>query len=147
MRRSNRGSILWKLPNPAGPERICRASWTLTRPAGGFCSTSRMVAERGRARERMASEFRTLYDQPGFELEQIIPTPSPLRIIVGKLRAQGRLCPSRDVIGGPTFSRPLTGHIVRARSKKRGSRPRMCLKWVRSQHPVEVTCSDILGGE
>jgi hypothetical protein len=37
-------------------------------------------------RERTASEFRSLYDQAGFELEHIIPTPSPLRILVGKLR-------------------------------------------------------------
>jgi hypothetical protein len=37
-------------------------------------------------RERTAAEFGELYDQAGFELEQIIPTPSPLSIIVGKLR-------------------------------------------------------------
>jgi len=39
------------------------------------------------ARERTASEFASLYEQAGFELEHIIPTPSPLRIIIGKLRA------------------------------------------------------------
>jgi hypothetical protein len=37
--------------------------------------------------ERTATEFRDLYDQAGFELEQIIPTPSPLSIVVGKPRA------------------------------------------------------------
>jgi hypothetical protein len=37
-------------------------------------------------RERTAAEFRDLYGQAGFELEQIIPTPSPLSIVVGKLR-------------------------------------------------------------
>ncbi len=37
--------------------------------------------------ERTAAEFRQLYDQAGWELEQIIPTPSPLSIIVGKPRA------------------------------------------------------------
>jgi hypothetical protein len=37
--------------------------------------------------ERTASEFRSLYGQAGFELDHIIPTPSPLRIIIGKLRA------------------------------------------------------------
>ena len=41
-------------------------------------------------RERTAAEFRDLYDQAGFELEQIIPTPSPLSIVIGKPRAQGR---------------------------------------------------------
>jgi hypothetical protein len=45
-----------------------------------------MLVNQG-GRERTASEFRTLYDQAGFELEHIIPTPSPLRIIIGKLRA------------------------------------------------------------
>ena len=38
-------------------------------------------------RERTASEFRALYDRAGFELEHIIPTSSPLRIIIGKPRA------------------------------------------------------------
>jgi hypothetical protein len=38
-------------------------------------------------RERTAPEFRELYDQAGFELEQIIPTPSPLSIIVGRVRS------------------------------------------------------------
>jgi hypothetical protein len=38
-------------------------------------------------RERSAAEFRELYDRAGFELEQIISTPSPLSIIVGKARA------------------------------------------------------------
>ena len=37
--------------------------------------------------ERTASEFRDLYDRAGFELEQIVPTPSPLSIVVGKPRA------------------------------------------------------------
>ena len=37
--------------------------------------------------ERTAAEFRQLYDQAGWELEQIIPTPSPLNIIVGRPRA------------------------------------------------------------
>ena len=37
--------------------------------------------------ERTASEFRELYDHAGFELEQIVPTPSPLSIVVGKPRA------------------------------------------------------------
>ena len=36
--------------------------------------------------ERTATEFRQLYDQAGFELDQIIPTPSPLSIVIGKSR-------------------------------------------------------------
>jgi hypothetical protein len=35
-------------------------------------------------RERTASEFRELLDQGGFELEAIVATPSPLRIVIGK---------------------------------------------------------------
>lgn len=37
-------------------------------------------------RERTASEFRALYHEAGFELDEIVPTPSPLSIITGKLR-------------------------------------------------------------
>ena len=35
-------------------------------------------------RERTAAEYSELYMQTGFELEQIIPTPSPLSIIFGR---------------------------------------------------------------
>jgi hypothetical protein len=38
-------------------------------------------------RERTAAEFRELYDKAGFVLEQIIPTRSPLSIIVGTARS------------------------------------------------------------
>jgi hypothetical protein len=38
-------------------------------------------------RERTAAEFSELYDQAGFDLEQIVATPSPLSIIIGKPRA------------------------------------------------------------
>jgi hypothetical protein len=34
-------------------------------------------------RERTAAEFRNLFERAGFEVEQIIPTPSPLCIVVG----------------------------------------------------------------
>lgn len=37
-------------------------------------------------RERTADQFRELYHQAGFELEQIVPTPSALSIVVGRLR-------------------------------------------------------------
>jgi hypothetical protein len=35
-------------------------------------------------RERTAAEFRDLFDRAGFELEQIVPTSSPLSIVLGK---------------------------------------------------------------
>ena len=38
-------------------------------------------------RERTANEYRELYAKAGFELEEIVPTPSPLSIIVGRLKA------------------------------------------------------------
>jgi hypothetical protein len=53
--------------------------------AGKWMDINMLVNTGGR--ERTASEFRSLYEQAGFELEDIIPTPSPLRIILGKLRA------------------------------------------------------------
>jgi hypothetical protein len=37
--------------------------------------------------ERTAAEFRALYEKAEFELEQIVPTPSPLSIVIGKPRA------------------------------------------------------------
>lgn len=38
----------------------------------------------GAGKERTAAEFRDLLDQAGFALERIVPTPSPLSIIVGR---------------------------------------------------------------
>ncbi|MDZ7770186.1 MAG: methyltransferase [Woeseiaceae bacterium] len=35
-------------------------------------------------KERTAAEFRDLLDQADFALEQIVPTPSPLSIVVAK---------------------------------------------------------------
>ena len=35
-------------------------------------------------RERTAAEFRGLLERSGFALEQIVPTPSPLSIVIGK---------------------------------------------------------------
>jgi len=73
---------------PAGA-RLALAEWVLSETAdldaGKWMDINMLVNAGGR--ERTASEFRTLYDQAGFELEHIIPTPSPLRIIIGKLRA------------------------------------------------------------
>jgi len=73
---------------PAGA-RLALAEWVLSETAdldaGKWMDINMLVNAGGR--ERTASEFRNLYDQAGFELEHIIPTPSPLRIIIGKLRA------------------------------------------------------------
>jgi hypothetical protein len=54
---------------------------------GKWMDVNMLVMAAGR--ERTAAEFRDLYDQAGFELEQIIPTPSPLSIVIGKPRTQG----------------------------------------------------------
>jgi len=35
-------------------------------------------------RERTAAEFRHLFRRAGFGVEQIVPTPSPLSIVMGK---------------------------------------------------------------
>jgi hypothetical protein len=35
-------------------------------------------------RERTAAEFRSLFEQAGFALDQIVPTPSPLSIVIGR---------------------------------------------------------------
>ena len=73
---------------PSGA-RLALAEWVLSETAdldaGKWMDINMLVNAGGR--ERTASEFRTLYDQAGFELEHIIPTPSPLRIIIGKVRA------------------------------------------------------------
>ena len=37
-------------------------------------------------RERTATEYRELYAQAGFDLEQIVPTPSPHSLIIGRPR-------------------------------------------------------------
>lgn len=49
---------------------------------GKWMDLNMMVMATGR--ERTATEFRDLLDQAGFALEQIVPTPSPLSVIVGK---------------------------------------------------------------
>ena len=52
---------------------------------GKWMDLNMMVMATGR--ERTAAEFGDLLDQAGFELEQIVTTPSPLSIVVGKPRA------------------------------------------------------------
>ena len=49
------------------------------------CMDMNMLEMAG-GRERTAAQFRELYNQAGFELEQIVPTPSALSIVVGKSR-------------------------------------------------------------
>ena len=52
---------------------------------GKWMDLNMMVMATGR--ERTAAEFHDLFDQAGFVLEQIVPTPSPLSIVVGKATA------------------------------------------------------------
>ena len=49
---------------------------------GKWMDLNMMVMATGR--ERTAAEFRELFGRAGFALEQIVPTPSPLSIVVGK---------------------------------------------------------------
>ena len=49
---------------------------------GKWMDLNMMVMSTGR--ERTAAEFRDLFERPGFALEQIVPTSSPLSILVGK---------------------------------------------------------------
>ena len=82
-------AILKNVRRAARPgARLALVEWVLSETsdvdAGKWMDINMLVNAGGR--ERTASEFRTLYDQAGFELEQIIPTPSPLRIIIGQVR-------------------------------------------------------------
>ena len=83
-------AILENVRKAAPPgARLALAEWVLSDTAdldaGKWMDINMLVNAGGR--ERTAAEFRNLYEQAGFELEHIIPTPSPLRIIIGKLRA------------------------------------------------------------
>jgi hypothetical protein len=55
---------------------------TPTFDIGKWMDVNMMMMATGR--ERTAAEFRDLFERAGFALEQIVPTPSPLSIIVGK---------------------------------------------------------------
>jgi O-methyltransferase domain/Dimerisation domain len=63
-------------------------------PAYGKLSDLNMLVGPG-GRERTQAEYRALYAAAGFELTQVIPTPSRMSIIVGVPRAE--LDPSREV--------------------------------------------------
>jgi hypothetical protein len=83
-------AILQNVKKAAPPgARSVLVEWVISETAdfdtGKWMDINMLVNTSGR--ERTASEFRSLYDRAGFELEHIIPTPSPLRIIIGKLRA------------------------------------------------------------
>jgi O-methyltransferase len=80
-------AILDNVRRAAPPDaRLALAEWVLSETAdldaGKWMDINMLVNSGGR--ERTASEFRTLYNQAGFELEHIIPTASPLSIIIGK---------------------------------------------------------------
>jgi hypothetical protein len=69
--------------------RLILVEWVLSETAGfdlGKWMDVNMLVNAG-GRERSASEFRELYDRGGFELETIVPTASPLSIIVGRARS------------------------------------------------------------
>jgi hypothetical protein len=74
--------------SPAGA-RLAVVEWVLSETAdqvaGKWMDINMLVNVGGR--ERTASEFQSLYHQAGFEIEQIIPTASPLQIVIGKLRS------------------------------------------------------------
>jgi len=83
-------AILMNVRKAAPPNaRLVLVEWVIPETAefdsGKWMDINMLVNAGGR--ERTASEFGSLYEQAGFELEHIIPTPSPLRIIIGKLRA------------------------------------------------------------
>ena len=83
-------AILKNVRRAAPPgARLALVEWVLSETAdldaGKWMDINMLVNQGGR--ERTASEFRTVYDQASFEPEHTIPTPSPLRTIIGKLRA------------------------------------------------------------
>ena len=83
-------AILENVRRAAPPDaRLVLVEWVISETAdfdtGKWMDINMLVNAGGR--ERTASEFRTLYDQAGFALEQIIATASPVSIIVGKRRA------------------------------------------------------------
>ena len=69
--------------------RLVLVEWVIPETAefdtGKWMDVNMLVNAGGR--ERSASEFRDLYNRAGFDLEQIVSTPSPLSIIIGKARA------------------------------------------------------------
>ena len=83
-------TILRNVKKAARPgARLVLVEWVITETAefdtGKWMDVNMLVNAGGR--ERSAAEFRELYDRAGFELEQIVSTPSPLKIIIGKARA------------------------------------------------------------
>jgi len=82
-------TILRNVRKSAPPgARVMLIEWVIPETAefdsGKWMDINMLVHHTGR--ERTASEFRSLYEQAGFELVDIIATPSPLCIVVGKLR-------------------------------------------------------------
>jgi hypothetical protein len=83
-------AILTNIKAAARPgARLVLVEWVLTETAefdlGKWMDVNMLVNAGGR--ERSAAEFRDLYDRSGFELEEMVPTASPLSIIVGKTRS------------------------------------------------------------
>jgi hypothetical protein len=83
-------TILRNVKDAARPgARVVLVEWVLTDTAeddaGKWMDINMLVNAGGR--ERSATEFRELYDRAGFELEEIVRTPSPLNIIIGRARS------------------------------------------------------------
>jgi hypothetical protein len=83
-------AILRNVKKNARPgARLVLVEWVLTETPefdeGKWMDVNMLVNAGGR--ERSAAEFKELYDRAGFELEEIVATPSPLKIIVGRVRA------------------------------------------------------------
>lgn len=83
-------TILQNIRKSAPPgARLVLVEWVIPETAaydtGKWMDINMMVMTSGQ--ERTAAEFRALYERAGFELEQIVPTASPLNIIIGKVRA------------------------------------------------------------
>jgi hypothetical protein len=83
-------TILGNIKKVAAPgARVVLVEWVLTdtpEPDTGKWMDVNMLVNAG-GKERSAGEFRELDERAGFELEAIVPTASPLHIIVGRPRA------------------------------------------------------------
>ena len=80
-------AILENVRKAATPDaRLLLVEWVIRETAefdlGKWMDVNMLVMAGGH--ERTAEEFRDLYHRAGFELERIVPTPSPLNIIIGK---------------------------------------------------------------
>ena len=80
--------ILGNVKKSAPPgARVVLVEWVLNEtaePDAGKWMDLNMLVNAG-GRERSATEFRQLFERAGFELETIVPTASPLNVIVARI--------------------------------------------------------------